>query len=98
MTDIKPKPPSIDPELYRRLTSEAKNPFRSFRRFFYFSFAGSAAIGGVVFIAKLAAGRELETTIPNLAIQAGAVALFVWLLRIDSDQPTLRERDREDRS
>ena len=87
MTLPKPKS-SIDPELYRRLQSEAKNPFRSFRRFFYFSFAGSAAIGGVVFIAKLAAGRELETTIPNLAIQAVALALMVWLLTIDKDSGT----------
>lgn len=86
MTDLKPKPPGIDPELYQRLQSEARNPFRTFRRFFYLSFAGSAAIGGVVFLAKLAAGRELETTIPNLAIQAGAVALFLWLLRIDKDK------------
>jgi hypothetical protein len=86
MTDLKPKPPRIDPELYRRLTSEAKNPFRAFRRFFYFSFAGSAGIGGVVFLARLAAGRELETTIPNLAIQAGALALMLWLLTIDRDK------------
>lgn len=85
MTNPKSKP-SIDPELYRRLQSEAKNPFRAFRRFFYFSFVGSAGIGGVVFIAKLAAGRELETTIPNLGIQAGAVALFVWLLMVDRDK------------
>jgi hypothetical protein len=85
MTTPKPKQ-SIDPELYRRLQSEAKNPFRSFRRFFYFSFAGSAGIGGVVFLARLAAGRELETTIPNLAIQAGALGLMVWLLTIDRDQ------------
>jgi Low psii accumulation1 / Rep27 len=85
MTTPKPKQ-TIDPELYRRLQSEAKNPFRSFRRFFYFSFAGSAGIGGVVFLARLAAGRELETTIPNLAIQAGALGLMVWLLTIDRDQ------------
>ena len=84
MTEIKPKP-SIDPELYRRLKQEAKNPFRSFRRFFYYSLAGSASIGGVVFLARLAAGRELETTIPNLAIQIGAAAVMVWLLRVDRD-------------
>jgi hypothetical protein len=81
-----PSARTIDPELYRRLQAEAKNPFRSFRRFFYFSFAASAAIGGVVFIARLAAGRELETTIPNLAIQAGVFALMVWLLRSDRDR------------
>jgi hypothetical protein len=85
MTAPKPKS-SIDPELYRRLKSEAKNPYRAFRRFFYFSFAGSGFIGGVVFLARLAAGRELETTIPNLAIQAGVVALMVWLLTIDRDK------------
>jgi hypothetical protein len=92
MTDLKPKPPSIDPELYRRLQSEARNPFRTFRRFFYLSFTGSAAIGGVVFLAKLAAGRELDTTIPNLAIQAGAVALFVWLLTIDKDKQDKQDK------
>lgn len=85
MTAPKPKP-SIDPELYRRLQAEAKAPYRSFRRFFYVSFAGSGSIGGVVFLSKLAAGRELETTIPSLALQAGVVALMVWLLITDRDK------------
>ncbi len=81
---VQPLGSKLDPELYRRLQAEAKNPYRSFRRFFYASFAGSAALGGVVFLAKLAAGRDLETTIPNLAIQAGVVAVMVWLLKIDA--------------
>ncbi len=71
----------IDPELYRRLKSEAKSPYRVLRRFLYLAFAGSGFIGGVVFLAKLAAGRELETTIPNLALQVGVVALMVTLYR-----------------
>jgi Low psii accumulation1 / Rep27 len=79
---------SIDPELYRRLKAEAKAPYRSLRRFFYLAFAGSGFIGGVVFLARLAAGRELETTIPNLAIQVGVVTLMVTLYRWDKQKST----------
>jgi hypothetical protein len=71
----------IDPELYLRLRSEAKSPFRTLRRFIYLAFAGSGFIGGVVFLSKLAAGRELDTTVPNLALQIGVVALMVTLYR-----------------
>jgi hypothetical protein len=86
MTELqpKPKPDSIDPELWRRLQAEAKSPFRGLRQFVYVSCAISGAIGGVVFFFKLLAGRDLEATIPNLALQVGVVALMVWLLRIDS--------------
>jgi Low psii accumulation1 / Rep27 len=73
----------IDPELYRRLKAEAASPFRSLRRFFYIGFGASGFIGGVVFLAKLAAGRDLEHTIPNLALQIGVVALMVFLYRQD---------------
>jgi Low psii accumulation1 / Rep27 len=84
----------IDPELYRRLKSEAKSPYRVLRRFLYLAFAGSGFIGGVVFLAKLAAGRELETTIPNLALQAGVVALMVTLYRWEGQNIT-RETSKE---
>jgi Low psii accumulation1 / Rep27 len=85
MTELKPKPKpdSIDPELWRRLQAEAKSPFRGLRQFVYVSCAISGAIGGVVFFFKLLAGRDLDATIPNLALQIGVVALMVFLLRID---------------
>jgi Low psii accumulation1 / Rep27 len=85
MTEIKPKPKpdSIDPELWSRLQAEAKSPFRGLRQFIYVSCAISGAIGGVVFFFKLLAGRDLDATIPNLALQIGVVALMVFLLRID---------------
>jgi hypothetical protein len=85
MTELqpKPKPDSIDPELWRRLQAEAKSPFRGLRQFVYVSCAISGAVGGLVFFFKLLAGRDLEATIPNLAIQVGVVALMVFLLRID---------------
>jgi hypothetical protein len=88
MTEIqpKPKPDSIDPELWRRLQAEAKSPFRGLRQFIYVSCAISGAIGGVVFFFKLLAGRDLEATIPNLALQIGVVALMVFLLRIDKSK------------
>jgi hypothetical protein len=84
MTEPKPKP-SIDPELYRRLKAEAiSSPYRGLRQFIYTSCLASGAVGGVIFFFKVVAGRELETSIPNLALQAGVVAIMVWLLRIDS--------------
>ncbi len=85
MTELNPKskPDSIDPELWSRLQAEAKSPFRGLRQFVYVSCAISGAIGGVVFFFKLLAGKNLEATIPNLALQIGVVALMVWLLRID---------------
>ncbi|WP_373541179.1 DUF3493 domain-containing protein [Chamaesiphon sp.] len=88
MTELKPKPKpdSIDPELWQRLQAEAKSPFRGLRQFVYVSCALSGAIGGVVFFFKLLAGRDLEATIPNLALQIGVVALMVFLLRIDKAQ------------
>jgi Low psii accumulation1 / Rep27 len=82
----KPKPDSIDPELWQRLQAEAKSPFRGLRQFVYVSCALSGAIGGVVFFFKLLAGRDLEATIPNLALQIGVVALMVFLLRIDKSK------------
>jgi Low psii accumulation1 / Rep27 len=76
----------IDPALYQRLQAEAQSPFRSLRRFFYLAFAASGLMGGVVFLAKLAAGKDLDTTIPNLALQAGVVALMVTLYRWDHNK------------
>jgi hypothetical protein len=79
----KSRPPDIDPKLWKRLQAEAKSPFRGFRRFIYGACAASGAIGGVVFFFKLLAGRDLDSTIPNLGIQIAVVAIMVWLLRID---------------
>jgi Low psii accumulation1 / Rep27 len=82
---VEPNPkPAIDPELLRRLKAEAKSPYRGLRQFIYVSCLASGAIGGVVFLFKVAAGRDLETSIPNLALQVGVVAAMVWLLRIDA--------------
>jgi Low psii accumulation1 / Rep27 len=78
------KPPNMQPEIYARLKAEAAAPYRGLRRFVYISFAGSGLIGGVVFLARLAAGQSITENLPNLAIQAGVVALMIWLFRLEN--------------
>lgn len=79
-----PKPArKLDPELYAQLRAEAKAPYRGFRQFIYFSLGASGFVGGVVFLAKLLAGNEVATALPNFALQAGVVALMVWLFRLE---------------
>ena len=73
-----------DPELYARLKREAKTPYRGLRLFVYLCLGGSGLIGAVIFFAKLIAGQgEIATNLPNFALQLGAIALMVWLYRID---------------
>ena len=73
-----------DPELYARLRREAKTPYRSLRLFIYLCLGGSGVMGAVIFYAKLIAGNgEIATNLPNFALQLGAIALMVWLYRID---------------
>ena len=71
----------ISPEELERLRTEAQNPYRTLRQFIYVCFAISGFIGGVVFLAQIAAGRDLQTSIPNFAVQAGVVALMIFLWR-----------------
>lgn len=73
-----------DPEKYARLKAEAAAPYRGLRKFIYIAFGGSGAIGAMVFFAQTIAGRDLETAVPNLALQVGLVALMVWLFRLES--------------
>lgn len=77
------RPRNMSPERYERLKAEAAAPYRGLRQFIYFGFGASGFIGGVVFLAQLIAGREVETALPNFALQAGVVALMVWLYRLE---------------
>ncbi|BAU62806.1 hypothetical protein STA3757_01570 [Stanieria sp. NIES-3757] len=87
MSDSSPKKPTprgksqLSPEKYARLKAEAKAPYRGLRKFFYVAFGASGLIGAFVFLAQLAAGREVSSTLTNLALQIGLVALVVWLFR-----------------
>jgi hypothetical protein len=71
----------FSPEKLARLRTEAQNPYRTLRQFIYICFAISGFIGGVVFLAQIAAGRDLATSIPNFGVQAGVVTLMIFLWR-----------------
>ncbi|MEO0533133.1 MAG: DUF3493 domain-containing protein [Cyanobacteria bacterium P01_A01_bin.123] len=76
-------PKGISPEKFARLRAEAKAPYRSLRRFIYGAFTISGFLGAFVFLAQLLAGRDVASAAPNFALQAGLVALMIWLFRID---------------
>ncbi|CAN1213449.1 DUF3493 domain-containing protein [Tumidithrix helvetica PCC 7403] len=71
-------------EQYAKLKAEAASPYRGLRKFIYATCGASGAIGAFVFFTQLLAGRgEFETTLGNLALQMGVVALMVWLFRLE---------------
>jgi hypothetical protein len=72
---------NLDREQYTRLKAEALAPYRGLRKFIYFAFGASGAIGGFVFLTQWLAGREESATLPNLALQLGVVALMIGLWR-----------------
>jgi hypothetical protein len=77
----KRSPKQLNPELYARLKSEAAAPYRSLRKFIYLAFAASGFIGGMIFLTKIIAGKNIETSFPNFALQLGVVALMIGLWR-----------------
>ena len=78
------KPPGLSAEKYARLKAEAKAPYKGLRKFIYVAFGASGFIGAVIFLAKLAAGRDVATALPNFALQVGVVALTIFLFRWES--------------
>lgn len=84
MSDNRSKTPSqVSPEQYQRLKAEMAAPYRPLRQFIYLACGASGFIGGLVFLAQLAAGREVGSALPNFALQVGVVALMVWLFRLE---------------
>jgi len=77
-------PHNLSPEKYARLKAEAIAPYRGLRKFVYVAFGASGAIGAFIFLLKLLAGQQVSSTLPNLALQVGLVALMVWLFRLES--------------
>jgi len=74
----------MDDETFARLKAEAIAPYRGLRRFIYGAFAASGAIGGLVFLAQLLAGQNVQEALPNFALQLGVVALMIWLIRLEN--------------
>ena len=74
----------IDPELKKKLLKETQNPFKGLRRILWIAFSGSAFLGLLIMISKIATGSELQQN--NLLIQLGACVLFPALLFFDKNK------------
>ena len=73
----------IDPELKKKLLKESQNPFVGLRRLLWIAFSGSAFLGLIIMLSRIANGSELQQN--NLLIQLGACLLFPSLLFFDKN-------------
>ena len=74
----------IDPELKKKLLKESQSPFKGLRRTLWIAFSGSAFLGLLIMLSKIASSGELQQN--NLFIQLGACILFPTLLFFDKDR------------
>ena len=74
----------IDPELKKKLLKETQAPFQGLRRILWIAFSGSAFLGLLIMLSKVASGSELQQN--NLLIQIGACILFPTLLFLDQNK------------
>ena len=74
----------IDPELKKKLLKETQTPFKGLRRILWIAFSGSAFLGILIMLSRIASGTELQLN--NLFIQLGACILFPTLLFFDRDK------------
>ena len=74
----------IDPELKKRLLKETQTPYKGLRRILWIAFSGSAFLGLIIMLSKIASGSELQQN--NLLIQLGACLLFPTLFFFDRNK------------
>jgi len=74
----------IDPELKKKLLKESQTPFKGLRRILWIAFSGSAFLGLLIMLSKIASGSELQQN--NLFIQIGACIVFPTLLILDGNK------------
>ena len=74
----------IDPDLKKKLLRESQSPFKGLRRILWIAFSGSAFLGLLIMLSKIASGSELQQN--NLFIQLGACILFPSLLFFDRNK------------
>ena len=74
----------IDPKLKKRLLKETQTPYKGLRRILWIAFSGSAFMGLLIMLSKIASGSELQQN--NLLIQLGACLLFPTLLFLDRNK------------
>ena len=74
----------IDPELKKKLLKETQSPFKGLRRILWIAFSGSAFLGLLIMLSKIASGSELQQN--SLFIQLSACILFPALLFFDKNK------------
>ena len=74
----------IDPELKKKLLKESQSPFRGLRRILWIAFSGSAFLGILIMLSKIASGSDLNPK--NLLIQLGACIIFPTLLFLEGNK------------
>ena len=74
----------IDPELRKKLLKESQSPFKGLRRILWIAFSGSAFLGLLIMLSKIASSGELQLN--NLFIQIVASIVFPTLLFFDRDK------------
>ena len=74
----------IDPELKKKLLQESQAPFKGLRRTLWIACSGSAFLGLLIMISKIASGGEMQQN--NLFIQLGSCILFPTLLFLDRNK------------
>ena len=74
----------IDPDLKKKLLKESQSPFKGLRRILWVAFSGSAFLGLLIMLSKIASSGELQLN--NLFIQIVASILFPTLLFFDRDK------------
>ena len=74
----------IDPKLKKKLLNESQAPFKGLRRILWIAFSGSAFLGLLIMLSKIAGGSELQQN--NIFIQLGACILFPTLLFLDRNK------------
>ena len=74
----------IDPELIKNLLKESQSPFKGLRKILWIAFSGSAFLGLLIMLSKIASGSELQQN--SLLIQLVACILFPTLLILDRNK------------
>ena len=74
----------IDPELKKKLFKETQAPFKGLRRLLWIAFSGSAFLGLLIMLSKIASGSELQQN--NLLIQLCACIVFPTLLFLERNK------------
>ena len=74
----------IDPELKKKLLKESQSPFKALRKTLWVAFSGSAFLGLLIMLSKIATGSEIQQN--NLLIQLAACVIFPTLLFFDRNK------------